>query len=65
MFSWEQLREVMFKNFLGNYDDPVTSGYLFAVKQKSKETLRSYIKCFIHVKCNTSGLSDQTIIDMV
>lgn len=63
VFSWEQLREAMLENFQGNYDDPVTSGHLFAVKQGKTETLRSFMKRFVHVKCQASGLSERTIID--
>jgi hypothetical protein len=32
MYSWEQLQELMLENFLGNYDDPATSGHLFVVE---------------------------------
>jgi hypothetical protein len=32
----------MLENFQGNYDDLVTSGHLFAVKQRVNETLRSF-----------------------
>ena len=41
---------MMMENFRGNYDDPVTSGHLFAVKQGKNKTLQSFIKRFIHVK---------------
>lgn len=51
IFSWEQLREAMLENFQGNLNDPVTSRHLFAVKQGRMETLRSFVKHFINVKC--------------
>jgi hypothetical protein len=40
--SWEQLRELMLENFQGNYDDLVTLGHLFAVKQRVHETIQSF-----------------------
>lgn len=61
-FSWERLKEALF-DFQGNYDDPVTSGYLYAVKEGPMETLWSFIKCFVHVKCQACSLSADSIID--
>lgn len=61
--SWGQLKAMMVENFQGNYDDPITSEHLFAVKQQPDETLRSFIKRFIHVKCQDSEVSERTIIN--
>lgn len=63
VYSWQQLREQMGSNFQGNYDDPITFADLYAMRQGPKDSLRSYVRHFIHVKCQASGLSEQSIID--
>lgn len=62
-FSWEQLKDTLLANFQGNYDDRITSGHLFSIKQGPDETVRSYVQRFVHVKCQAVGLSEASIID--
>jgi hypothetical protein len=53
----------MLENFQGNYDDPVTLGHLFAMKKGRNKILRSFVCCFVNVKCQASRLSKCTIIN--
>lgn len=63
IFCWDQLKNTFLENFQANYDDPVTARHLFVVKKGAKESLRSYVRRFIHVKCHAVDLSDDSIID--
>ncbi|XP_062197293.1 uncharacterized protein LOC133900181 [Phragmites australis] len=63
IFSLEQLREVLFSHFQGNYTSLVTIRDLFTVKQKEGESLKEFTQRFVWVKCQVKGLSDDTVID--
>ena len=39
-----------------NYEDPLTFEDLNVMRKGPKESLRSYVRLFIHVKCQASGL---------
>lgn len=54
---------MLLENFQGNYDDPVTFGHLFAVRQGTNESFRSYVRRSVHVKCQAVGLTEDSIID--
>ena len=43
--------------------EKVTAGDLFAVKQQPSESLKNYMRRFVHVRCQAKGLSEDTIID--
>lgn len=43
-------------------EDPITSGHLFAMKQGASKILTSYVKRFVHVKCQASGPNEETIL---
>lgn len=57
------MRDLERNNFQGNYTEPKDAGHLFAIKQAPDESLRSFFKKFVEVKCQVKGVNETTVIN--
>ena len=63
MYSWEQLREKLHRQFQGCKNKEMTTTNLNNVRQRPGETIRSFQKRFFEVQCQVRGVTEQTICE--
>jgi hypothetical protein len=61
--SWDELAKQFIGNFKSTYKRPASTEELKACIQKSRQALRSYIKCWSIIKKLAEDVSDARVID--
>jgi hypothetical protein len=63
VYNWDQLCAMFIRNFQGTYEHPSTAETLKAIKHKSDESLREYVKHFCNARNATQYIQDIEIIN--
>src|SRR3954469_2864066 len=61
--SWEQLAYIFIRNFKGTSKRPASIEELRAYSQQTNESIRSYLKCWFHIKNSATHISEERAID--
>nr|ABB47091.1 retrotransposon protein, putative, Ty3-gypsy subclass [Oryza sativa Japonica Group] len=60
IYSWEQLRDVFVLNFRGTYKEQKTQQHLLGIRQRSRESIREYMRRFSQARCQVQDITDAT-----